>query len=147
MEIKEFVQRVLLDINAAIKEAQLQVNTQNSAYAALISPAYVFVSDLSKPTGYDKLHQIEFDLAVEVEEAASSQAGGGAKLRLFSTVEAGAKISTTTEATASSSHRVKFQVPVRYPLMCPVKPNWNASPEQLQENTHPTQIQRSAKSD
>lgn len=72
----------------------------------------------------DAIHDLEFDLAVTVSSSSSSKAGGKAGIKVVEVYTG----SLGAEAESSGKHevvsRIRFKIPVRYPLQKLGKPDW-----------------------
>ena len=97
MDIKTFVTTTLREIIEGIEDAATEVKQETSGDGA-VNPV--------RREGR-KINNIDFDLAVTTSETA--EAGGGIKV-----MGIGATGGLATEASTVS--RIKFQVPVRFPL-------------------------------
>lgn len=94
MELKEFISSTILQIIDGVKEAQ-------DVHKALVNP-YVGL-------GYEDPKQVDFDVAVSVEEKTNAE--GGAKINVLgSKLGGGASI----EGVEKSITKVKFSVPLKY---------------------------------
>lgn len=128
MEIPDFVHAALVGIISGIQRAQQEHVDGNSAFDPLICPAWgPPLSDLggSAKGHADKIHEIEFDLAVTITSTSSSKAGGKAGSRVIGVYTGELECSAESAGTHSSISRMKFKVPVRYPLAKLGKPDWN----------------------
>lgn len=86
MDIQEFVKSSLIGVMAGIRDAQNEFSQANSAFAPLICPAWgPPLSDISGGTkGHaDKIHELEFDLAITITESSSAKANGAAKVEVI----------------------------------------------------------------
>jgi hypothetical protein len=115
VELQEFVKAALLQITAAVREAQDVVRSSGG----FVNPSVVS----STPGNADLTHfatlesgqnvfLIDFDVAVTATDAI--EGGGGAKLSVASvfSIHGGAKTTTTSESTS----RIRFKVPLALPV-------------------------------
>lgn len=63
----------------------------------------------------DKIHEIEFGLAVTVTSKSSSKTGGKTGSQVVGYILGELECSAESSGTLSSISRMKFKVPVRYP--------------------------------
>lgn len=128
INIEEFVKASLVGIMSGIRGAQKEYQKNNSAYAPLISPSSTPpLSDISGGTKgcADKIYDLEFDLAVTIDESFSSKFTGASGIKvagLYAGELGGVGESTGGHSTAS---RIRFKIPVRYPLAKLNTPDWN----------------------
>ncbi len=129
INIEEFVKASLVGIMSGIRGAQKEYQKSNSAYAPLISPAFAPpLSDLGGGTkGHaDKIYDLEFDLAVTVDESSSSKFSGTAEIKVAGLNTVGLGVSSESKGSQSTVSRIRFKIPVRYPLAKFNAPDWNA---------------------
>jgi len=128
MDIQEFVKASLIGIMSGIQEAQKEYSGRNSAYDPLICPASAPpLSDIGGGTkGHaDKVHEIEFNLAITVTESSSSKAHGSAGVKVIGVYSGEMGAAAEASGTHSTLSRIRFTIPVRYPLIKVGKPDWN----------------------
>ncbi|OGC14495.1 hypothetical protein A3J90_03835 [candidate division WOR-1 bacterium RIFOXYC2_FULL_37_10] len=88
MELKEFIKKVLLDINGAVNEASNEAKRKIRIYGAT------------------NIRQIEFDIAVSVEESSTKSGNAGVKVVSFAQIGGDMSI----ENKNSTVSRIKFGV-------------------------------------
>lgn len=137
MEIQEFVQTSIVGVMSGIRGAQNEYSNGNSAYDPLICPAWEPpTTDAGGSTrGHaDKIHELEFDLAVTITESTSSRAGGKAGIKVIGLSSVDLGISAQSNGSHSTISRIRFKIPVRYPLAKFGPPKWN------DEESHPKNV-------
>lgn len=134
MNIEEFVQASIVGIMSGIRGAQKEYSQGNSAFDPLICPAWrPPVSDLGgSASGYaDKVYELEFDLAITTTATttatSSSSAEVKAVVKVIGMYTGNIGISAKSEDFHSMTSRMRFKIPVRYPLSSLGKPDWNVS--------------------
>lgn len=128
MDIQEFVRSSIIGIMSGIQDAQNEFGQGNSAFAPLICPAWgPPLSDIggSAKGHADKIHELEFDLAITVTEASSAKANGTTKVEVIGVYAGELGCSTDSSGKQSTISRIRFKIPVRYPLAKLTKPDWN----------------------
>jgi predicted helicase len=105
MELKLFIKSSLTQIMEAIHESQVEWN-QNHPGKGAINPAWDSTNRLR-----DHTQNVEFDVAVTVENSQSGNAGAG--IKIFS---ASVGLSGEIAAGNSTVSRIKFIVPVVPPV-------------------------------
>lgn len=131
MNIEEFVKASLVGIMSGIRGAQKEYGKSNSAYAPLISPAWAPpLTDLGGGTkGHaDKIYDLEFDLAVTIDESSSSKFEGASGIKVAGLYAGDLGVSGESTGSHSTVSRIHFKIPVRYPLAKLNKPDWDADP-------------------
>jgi len=128
MDIQEFVKASIIGIMSGIKEAQKEYDQGNSAFDPLICPAWG--PPLSEIGGSakghaDKIHELEFDLAIKISETSSAKANGSAKVKVIGVYSGELGCKAESSGIQSTISRISFKVPVRYPLAILGKPDWN----------------------
>jgi len=129
INIEEFVKASLVGIMSGIRGAQKEYQKNNSAYAPLISPAWAPpLSDLGGGTkGHaDKIYDLEFDLAVTIDESSSSKFSGTSGIKVAGLYAGDLGVSGESKGSQSTVSRIRFKIPVRYPLAKLNAPDWNA---------------------
>jgi hypothetical protein len=112
--IKEFVRDSIVGIASAIQEAQEKYSEENSAFAPLICPAWLPEGSMRGHS--DKIYEIEFDLAVTLTESSSSNAEGKISLAVTGLYEGKLGCSTESGGSHELINRIRFKIPIRYPL-------------------------------
>ncbi len=108
MDLQNFVKETLIQILKGVGEAQHATQPM----IARINPSKLRVGrSFVDVSAADMVKQVEFDVAITVEEGKNKEGGGGLKISAFSID--GKKGSKTTNTSAS---RVKFVVPVVLPF-------------------------------
>lgn len=128
VDIQAFVQAAIVGIMSGIRGAQKEYTNGNSAFDPLICPAWgPPLSDLHGGTkGYaDKIFELEFDLAITVAETSSSSASGKAGVAVMGVYEGNIGCTADSSGSQSTISRLRFKVPVRYPLAELGPANWN----------------------
>ncbi len=128
MDIREFVKASIIGVMCGIRDAQNEFSQGNSAYDPLISPAWgPPLSDAggSAKGHADKMHELEFDLAITVRESTSAKANGAAQVQVVGVYSGELGCETEAEGGQSTVSRIRFKIPVRYPLAKLSKPDWN----------------------
>jgi hypothetical protein len=131
LNIEEFVQASLVGITSGIRGAQEKYRNENSAYASLICPAWApITSNLGGGTkGHaDKIHDIEFDLAVTVDESSSAKCNGRAAIKVTGLYGGDLGFSSESMGSHSTLSRIRFKIPIRYPLAMPSKADFDKAP-------------------
>lgn len=126
MAIEDFVYMSIRGIMTGIQEAQQEYSDENSAFAPLICPAWAPpLSDIggSAKGHADKIHDLEFDLAITVK--AGTVAGGKAEIGVIAGVEGKLLGTLENHNDQATINRIRFKIPVRYPLAKLGKPDWN----------------------
>ena len=114
MELKEFIKDTLVQISKGIEEAKIELGQENKG-KTIINPARhsgninVNVSSEQGKDIINRIEEIEFDIAVIVEQKSEGKAGIGV---LASIITAGA--SKSTGDINSETHRIKFKVPIKF---------------------------------
>lgn len=132
MDIQEFVHASITGIMSGIRRAQKEYAAGNSAYAPLICPAWAPpISGIGGGAkGHaDKMHELEFDLAITISNTSSARAHGEAGVQVIGVYTGDLGCSAESAGTHSSISRIKFKVPVRYPLTKLGKAEWDAERE------------------
>jgi hypothetical protein len=132
MGIEAFVQASIVGIMSGIRGAQKEYSKGNSAYDPLICPAWKPpTSDLGGSTrGYaDQVYELEFDLAVTITETTSSKAEGKAGVKVVGLYAGDIGCSAESVGAHSTISRIRFKIPVRYPLAKLGKAEWDAKQE------------------
>lgn len=111
MDLKEFVSQTLLQIIQGVAEAQGQA----APLGAEVSPYVSNVKQGQEPVMYAGrgriVQQVEFDVAVTAIEGTSTRGGIGVVLGPLALGSQG-----SSAAHSSSVNRVKFTVPVTFPI-------------------------------
>lgn len=126
MAIEDFVYMSIRGIMTGIQKAQQEYSGENSAFAPLICPAWAPpLSDIggSAKGHADKIHDLEFDLAITVK--AGTVAGGKAEIGVIAGVEGKLLGTLENHNDQATINRIRFKIPVRYPLAELGKPDWN----------------------
>ena len=113
IDLKEFIEKTLVNVLAGVSSAQQDVN-----FGQNISPSKI--GDLVFPPEANIFHlvhmgcftTVKFDIAVTAEEASSAQGGGGLKVAV---VSLGAEGKTSLSNTSVT--RIQFAVPVLLPAV------------------------------
>ena len=108
MDLQDFVSSTLVQIIRGIVSARDELDDTG----AVVCPLWYTRPDERTPVGskHNAIHDVEFDVAVTVEEDKEGDVGGTLKIP-FASVGAKAR-----ESSASASvSRVRFTVPVQYP--------------------------------
>jgi len=128
MDIEDFIDATLTKIIDGVQSAQRNFPSTNGATDAIICPAWIPDGgpDAGVTNHVRKIHDIEFDLAVTVENGASFQTAGKASIRVGAIFEGELGSSLDSNGASTIVNRIKFKIPVRYPLMQPAAANWNA---------------------
>jgi hypothetical protein len=109
MELKDFIKNTLVQVSKGIEEAKQELG-DTKKFQTIINPHLPGVESLAEENGqYKKVQDIEFDIALVVEQKQEGKAGIGV---LASVIKAG--VSHTDGNTNSETHRIKFSVPVKF---------------------------------
>ncbi|MEZ5195136.1 MAG: trypco2 family protein [Bacteroidales bacterium] len=109
MELKEFIKSTLIQVSKGIEEAKMELGSQLEG-KTVINPTPFQDKDLTKnDEHYKRIENIDFDIAVIVEQKKEGKAGIGV---LASIVTAG--VSTSSGNVNSETHRIKFKVPIKF---------------------------------
>lgn len=128
MDVQEFVRASIVGVMSGIKKAQEEYANENSAYASLVCPAWAPpLSDIAGGTkGHaDKIHELEFDLAVTIVSTSSLNSIGKVVVEVVGIGSSTLGYEDTEGVEQSRISRIKFKVPVRYPLAKLTRPDWN----------------------
>lgn len=120
MDIEEVVESSIIGIISGIQNTQKKFQTNSSSYGPLISPASVpSTSDLQGEMKgcADKLYDIDFDLAVTCNKSSS----GNFEVKVVGL--GGLGLSGETKRGQSIVNRIRFKIPIRYPLAKVNKPD------------------------
>jgi hypothetical protein len=112
MELKQFVTETLVQISEGIVEAQKQLKDKGSE--AIINTnmtetdvGHLVTGGLRRPVEY-----VEFDVAILANEGTETNAGIGLTVASLFKLDAGGK----SNESAGSESRIKFKVPMSYPM-------------------------------
>jgi hypothetical protein len=114
MELKEFIKDTLVQISKGIEEAKTELGQINKGIT-IINPdsirglTNVTLDNFQGKEAVKRIEEIEFDIAVIVEQKSEGKAGIGV---LASIITAGA--SKSTGDINSETHRIKFKVPIKF---------------------------------
>ncbi len=127
MDIEEFIDMTLTKIIGGVQSVQDNFPSTNGATDAIICPAWIPDGgpDAGVTNHVRKIHDIEFDLAVTVENNASSQTAGKASIRVGAIFEGELESSMHSSGISTTVNRIRFKIPLRYPLMQPAAADWN----------------------
>lgn len=127
MDVQEFVNTTITQIIEGITAVQNKFPSTNGATDALINPAWIPSGgpDAGVTNHVRRIYDIEFDLAVTASENSASQVGGTASIKVCG-FDGQLNTGATSDGSLCSTNRIKFKIPVRYPLMKPAKEDWNA---------------------
>jgi len=79
--------------------------------------------------GYaDKIYDLEFDLAVTIQKSSSSKFTGASEIKVAGLYTGDLGVSGESTGGHSTVSRIRFKIPVRYPLAKLNKPDWDAEP-------------------
>jgi hypothetical protein len=132
MNIEEFVQASMIGIMSGIRGAQKEYAEGNSAYDPIISPAWApSTSDIGGSTrGHaDKIHEFEFDLAITVSGSSALKTEGKAGVIVVGLSQADIGYAGMSEEAHAMISRIRFKIPVRYPLAKLGMPVWDEKKE------------------
>ena len=112
MERKEFVTETLTQIAEGIAEAQKRLKEAGSG--AIVNTNMTETTDGHVVTGGRRkpVEWVEFDVAILANEGTERHAGGGLTVASLFKAEAGGK----SNQSAGSESRIKFKVPMTYPM-------------------------------
>lgn len=123
--IEEFVRESIVGVMSGIQGAQKKYSKENSAFAPLICPAWL-PFPLGNAKGHsDKIYELEFDLAVTLTENSSSKAEGKIGLTVVGLYKGKLGCSAESGGGRESINRMRFTIPIRYPLAEVMLPNYN----------------------
>ena|ERR1035438_9463596 len=108
MELKEFIKSTLIQVSQGIEEAKKELG-DNSTFKTIINPVLASATFTAEGNGFKKIQEVEFDIALIVEQKSEGKAGIGV---LASIITAGA--SKSIGDTNSETHRIKFKVPIKF---------------------------------
>ncbi len=132
IDIQTFVQASIVGIVSGIREAQKEYLNENSAFAPLICPAWL--PEGSSRGHSDKIHELEFDLAVTLTETSSSTVKGKVGITVVGLDTGGIGCSAESAGTHSALNRIRFKIPIRYPLMEVKKPEYDKPRSKVMTN-------------
>jgi len=112
---------------SGIQGAQKKYLKENSAFVPLICPAWLPFPLGSTKGHSDKIYELEFDLAVTLTENSSSKAEGKIGLAVVGVYEGKLGCSAESAGSRESINRMRFKIPIRYPLAEVKKPEYNTS--------------------
>lgn len=129
MELKDFVKETIVQIVEGIDQANATL-TGNSAFIAStnLSTNRALTSTVDKERIHHYVSNIEFDVAINVQN--SETKAGGAGLEILSVLNVGGKGSS--ENTSSSTSRIKFSLPLALPTEPENKLFSTRSPKRLE---------------
>ncbi len=104
MELKEFIEKALLDITDAIHDARLKAKST-------IAPANLHYGD--KTIVCDEINYVEFDLATHVTTQPTSSGKAEAKISIIG-VSASISGNLSDVSEHGETSRIKFKVPVAF---------------------------------
>ncbi len=112
MELKQFVTETLVQISEGIEAAQKQLKENGSA--SIINTNMTKTNDGHLVTGGRRrpVEYVEFDVAVLANEGTETKAGIGLTVASLLKLDAGGQ----SNQTAGSESRIKFKVPMSYPM-------------------------------
>jgi hypothetical protein len=112
MELRKFISETLMQIVEGIEDAQRGLKDKESE--AIINTnmtatdvGHVVTGGRRRPVEF-----VEFDVAILADEATEKRAGGGITVASILKLDAGGK----TNKSAGSESRIKFKVPMSYPM-------------------------------
>lgn len=113
MSLQKYIEEVLVSIPSGIKAAQEKHADDTISHGALICPDSKISTTQKDP---DHLHEVEFDLATTIGNTFCAQGKVEAGIRVIGTYNASLKNSREFSESVSNISRIKFKVPLRYPL-------------------------------
>lgn len=113
MSLQQYIEEVLISIPSGIKAAQKKHADDTISHGALICPDNKISTSQKDP---NHLHEIEFDLATTIGNTFCTQGKAEAGIRVIGTYNASLKNSHQFTESVSNISRIKFKVPLRYPL-------------------------------
>ena len=107
MELKEFISETLLNISEGVRDAQKSERGKGSKFAP-------FSFQVNQGDGFqdvpvphtNRLHNVEFDLAVTVNDSATA----GGKISVLGILGAG--VEARKDASQTTATRIKFTIPM-----------------------------------
>lgn len=105
MELKEFIKTTLRDIASAVKESQEELQAFN---CSVNPPVNGDKADFER--GANRIHKIEFNLALSAEDKETSKAGVG----IVHVIKAG--LSNESTGSTTSNTNLKFDINVTWAL-------------------------------
>lgn len=113
MELKEFIKTAIADITGAVSELQNELDN-----GAIVSPS--LPNPISNTTVIDpdndkvnrRISQIDFDVAITVDDTSATGAGVKAGIQIFS-----AKIGGESQTHTENVSRMTFSIPVVLPTV------------------------------
>lgn len=113
IDIGDFIEASIVGIVTGIRKTQKTYANENSAFAPIICPAWL--PEGSTREHSDRMDELEFDLAIGVTTTASSKVQGQNRVIVgVYSGDAGAFVETAR--TLSKVNRIRFKIPIRYPL-------------------------------
>ncbi len=118
LELKDFIRKTLVDVIEGVHEAAQDLKTSGKGY--IVPSSYTGTSNNLRASQLEK-KEIEFDIAIQVQEAESTKKGSSAELDIGGKIiVASAKGNITGESSKSNEEsketnsRIKFVVPIGF---------------------------------
>ena len=128
IDVKEFVSTTIAQVIEGVTTVQKKFQSTNGATDALINPAWIPFGgpDESVTNHVRRISEIEFDLVVAASESTTSQGGVAASIKV-PVFDGMLNSGVSSDCSQYSTNRIRFKIPVRFPLMKPAKADWNQS--------------------
>jgi hypothetical protein len=116
MELKDFIKGTLIEIVSGVKEAQNTISDTGAYINPMVNVSNSQRSIASYGGHKSAIYDVDFDIAVTASDSSGAKGGIGVFL-------GGVGIGTKADLneTNVSQNRIKFQVPISYPLSFPNK--------------------------
>lgn len=114
MELKDFIKETLVEIINGVKEAQKDIESTGAYINPMVSKSTDKISVAHYSGHTYTIYDVDFDIAVTASDSSGKKGGIGVFL---GSVGAGTK----AESNESNvfQNKIKFQVPISYPLHLP----------------------------
>ena len=112
MELKQFITETLVQISDGIQEAQKQLKERGSEAIVNTNMTETDVGHLVTGGRRRPVEHVEFDVAILANEGTETKAGVGITVASLLKLDAGGKSSQTS----GRESRIKFKVPISYPM-------------------------------
>lgn len=114
MELKDFIRETLVEIINGVKDAQSAIRDTGAYINPPVHSSNEKRSSVSFSGHKSMIYDVDFDIAVTASDSSGAKGGIGVFL-------VGVGIGTKAELNESnvSQNKIKFQVPITYPLQFP----------------------------
>ena len=109
MELQEFIKNTLVQVSKGVEDAKIELGEKIIGKTIINPEPYKHLSFAEEGGVIKRVEEIEFDIALIVEQKTEGKAGIGV---LASIITAGA--SKSSGDINSATHRIKFKVPIKF---------------------------------